>query len=151
MSRWRAERIPAVTVPPRPKGLPIAVAPGGSGQRLVGLDLQQRDVGLGVAPDDLGLQIGVVVQNDGDLVGVGDDVIVGYDITRRIDDKAGAERRALAWLSLLTASLGHAMLEKVPKKLFERRARRELRDFGSAVLALGFHRLGGGDINHRRQ
>ena len=134
-----------------PRG--VAVAPGGGGQRLVGLDLQQRDIGLGVAPDELGLQIGVVVQNDGDLVGVGDHVIVGYDITRRVDDKAGAERGALARLSLRTAPLGHAMLEEVPKELLERRARRELRHFGSAVLtpAFGFHRLRRRNVDHRGQ
>jgi hypothetical protein len=124
-----------------PRG--VAVAPGGGYQRLVGLDLQQRDVGFGVAPDKLGLQIGVVVQNDVNLVGVGDHVIVGYDITRRVDDKARAERCAFARLSFLTAPLGHAMLEEVPKELLERRARRELRHFGSAVLTsmFGFHRL----------
>jgi len=93
------------------------------------------------------------VQNDGDLVGVGDHVIVGYDITRRVDDKAGAERGALARLSLRTAPLGHAVLEKVPKELLERRARRELGHFGSAVLApaFGFHRLGRRDVDHRGQ
>ena len=105
MSRWRADRMPAVTLPPRPNGLPIASTQSptrevslspqvAARQRLVGLDLQQRDIGLGVAPDELGLQIGVVVQDDGDLVGVGDHVIVGYDIARRVDDEAGAERGA---------------------------------------------------------
>ena len=81
MSRARAEMMPAVTVPPRPNGLPIAstqsptrtssLSPNvTAGQRLVGLDPQQRQIGLGVAADQLGLQVGVVVKDDVDLVGV---------------------------------------------------------------------------------
>ena len=90
MSRLRAETMPAVTVPPRLNGLPIAITHSPSRSLslspnftalsgLVGLTLQQREIGLGVAADDLGLQRGAVVEDDGDLVGVGDDVIVGHD------------------------------------------------------------------------
>ncbi len=106
MSRWRAERIPAVTLPPSPKGLPIAKTQSptrdaslspqlAAVKGLSVLTFSKRDVGLGVAPDELRLQMGVVVQDDGDFVGVGDDVIVGHHIARRVDDKARTERGAL--------------------------------------------------------
>ena len=89
MSRPRAETMPAVTVPPRPNGLPIAstqsptrslsrIAELHRGQRLVRLHLQQGDVAGLVAPDHLRLQRGVVLQGDGDLVGAVDHVIVGH-------------------------------------------------------------------------
>ena len=65
MSRLVAEMMPTVTVPPRPKGLPIAItqsptrilaeSPKLDGlQRLLGLDLQQREIGLGIMTEDLG-------------------------------------------------------------------------------------------------
>ena len=154
-----------MTLPPRPKGLPIAstqsptrelsLSPQSTGgQRLVGLDLQQRDIGLGVAPDEFGLKIGVVVQNDGDLVGVGDHVIVGDDVARRVDDEAGAERgRPCAAEPPDGRRCGTPCSKKSLKELLERRARRELRHFGSAMLApaFGFHRLGRRNVDHRGQ
>ncbi len=53
---------------------------------------QQREIALGILADQLGLELGAVVEDDVDLVGVGDDVIVGHDEAGRIDDEAGAER-----------------------------------------------------------
>jgi hypothetical protein len=93
------------------------------------------------------------MQNDGDLVGIGDDVIVGDDIAGRINDEAGAERSALARLSLRTPALGNAMLEKVAKELLEWGARRELRDLWPAMLAAAFrfHRLGRRNVDNRGQ
>ena len=96
MSRLRAETMPAVTVPPRLNGLPIAITHSPSRtlvgvaelhrlQRLGRLHLQHREIGLRVAADHLGLQPRAVVEDDGDLVGVGDDVVVG-------DDDAGRHR-----------------------------------------------------------
>ena len=81
MSRWRAETMPAVTVPPSPKGLPIAITqspirvafriapsrPPVSG--FVALDLEQRQVGLLVAADQGSLERGLVGQATVDLVG----------------------------------------------------------------------------------
>ena len=61
-------------------------------ERLVGLDPQQRDVGLLIAAHQLGLDAGAVVEDDGDLVGVGDDVVVGDHDAGGVDDEAGAER-----------------------------------------------------------
>ena len=99
-------------------------------ERLVGLDPQQREIGLLVAADDLGLQPGAVIEDDGDLVGVGDHVIVGHDDAGRIDDEAGAERvdparRCVRDLAVaLTAA---AVLEEIVEELLERRAGRQLR------------------------
>ncbi len=88
MSRLRADTMPAVTKPPRLNGLPIAITHSPSRslseiaelhrlQRLVGLDPQQRDVGLLIAADQLGLDAAAVIEDDGDLVGVRDHVVVG--------------------------------------------------------------------------
>ena len=46
-------------------------------ERLVGLHAQHREIGLLVATDDLGLEPRAVVQDHGDVVGIGDHVIVG--------------------------------------------------------------------------
>ncbi len=95
MSRLVAEMMPTVTLPPRPKGLPIAItqsptrifdeSPKVDGlERLLRLDLEQREIGLGVVAEDLDdLQLGAVGEVDDDLVGALDDVIVGDDRGRR--------------------------------------------------------------------
>ena len=96
MSRLRAETMPAVTVPPRPNGLPIAITQSPSRSLsespnftavsgFGGLTFSTREVGLLVDADELGLELGAVVEDDGDLVGVRDDVVVG-------DDDAGRSR-----------------------------------------------------------
>src|SRR3546814_6935987 len=64
--------------------------------RLLGLHLQQRQVGVLVAADDGGIQRSAVRQHDLHLVRVGDDVVVGDDVAARVDDEAGAERAATA-------------------------------------------------------
>ena len=72
MSRLSAETMPAVTVPPRPNGLPMAstqsptrsavgVAEMRGLQRLRRLHLQKREVGLVVDADYFGLQFAAVV------------------------------------------------------------------------------------------
>jgi hypothetical protein len=73
MSRLRAETMPAVTVPPKPKGLPMAITQ--SPTRLssespkaiavsgaFGSDLQDGDVGLRIAADDFRLEAGLVMR-----------------------------------------------------------------------------------------
>ena len=58
----------------------VGVAERDGGQVLgVALDLDQREVGLRVAADDLGLVLLAVRQLHDDLVGVLDDVVVGED------------------------------------------------------------------------
>ena len=95
--------MPAVTVPPRLNGLPMAITHSPSRSLsespnftalsgLSGLTLQQRDVGLLILADQLGLEARAVVEDDGDLVGFRDHVIVGDHDAGGIDDEAGAER-----------------------------------------------------------
>ena len=56
---------------------------------VVGVDLQQRDVGLRVAADQFGLELAPVLQLDDDLLGIVDDVVVGHHVPlRRIDNHA---------------------------------------------------------------
>ena len=103
MSRLRAETMPAVTVPPRLNGLPIATTHSPSRtlsespnftalSGLVGLTLQHREIGLLIAADHLGLEPRAVGEDHVDLVGFGDHVVVGDDDAGRIDDEARAER-----------------------------------------------------------
>ena len=105
--------MPAVTVPPSPNGLPIASTQ--SPTRALSLSPQPAAISflsvltfsrarsvLVSRPTTSRLQLGVVVQDDGDLVGVGDDVVVGDDEAGGIDDEARAERGRLARLPLLT-------------------------------------------------
>ena len=111
------------------------------------LDLEDGDVGLGVAADDLGLEPGVVVQDDRDLVGVLDDVVVGDDVAVVVDEEArpqrgGAPPRLLLLLARLVAL--HELLEE----LLERRTGRQLRQLDARVA---FDRLGRRDVDDRRQ
>ena len=103
MSRLRAETMPAVTVPPRLNGLPIATTHSPSRSlsqspnftALSGLSDFTRSSARSLLvslPTSFGRQLGAVVEDDVDLVGIGDDVIVGDDEAGRIDDEAGAER-----------------------------------------------------------
>ncbi len=119
MLRCSAETMPAVTVPPRPKGLPIGddpvadarlgrIAELDEGQRLLGHDLEHGEVARGVGADQLRLDIRVrsgmmtVIESTvaprapgADHVVVGDDVAVGRD------DEARTERLRLARLGAL--------------------------------------------------
>ena len=69
MLRLRAETMPAVTVEPMPKGSPMAITQSPmralslspkwvAGSGFFGVDLQQRQIGLGVAAHHLGRQSG---------------------------------------------------------------------------------------------
>ena len=95
--------MPAVTVPPSPNGLPIAItgsptrtlsesAKVAERQRSSAVDLDQREVGVRILADHLGRQLAAVLQGDGDLVGAVDDVVVGDDQAVVVDDEAGAHR-----------------------------------------------------------
>src|SRR3954469_565050 len=140
MSRLRAETMPAVTVPPRLNGLPIAITH--SPRRSLsespnftatsgfagGVKFQHRQIGLLVDPDQRRLDLGAVVHDDVDLVSIGNDVVVGHDNARGIDDKTGAERIGLARLhatAALVAARAAAVLEEIVEKFLERRARRK--------------------------
>ena len=90
-------------MPPRLNGLPIAITHSPSRSLsespnftafsgLSGLTRSTARSVLVSRADQLGLEPRAVVEDDGDLVGVGDHVIVGDDDAGRIDDEAGAER-----------------------------------------------------------
>src|SRR5207248_415613 len=87
----------------------VAELHGRQGLRCV--DLDDGDVGLGIGADDLGEMpvvegvIGVAVELDVDLVGFVDDVIVGNDVTARVDDEARAEGFALGVAGAVIATL----------------------------------------------
>ena len=105
-------------------------------QRLGRLEFQHRQIGLLVDADQLGLELAAVVHDDVDLVGIGDDVIVGHDDARGIDDEAGAERVGLVRLQIAalgTARTAMAVLEEIVEELLERRARRQLRHRAPAL------------------
>src|SRR5439155_23663493 len=55
------------------------------------VDLDQRDVGFRVAPDDLRLELLAPRQLDDYLVRILDDVVIGEYVAGRIDDEARAE------------------------------------------------------------
>ena len=119
IERSVAETMPVESDCSWPNGLPIAAtgvptstALGGADLDRVqiealGVDLEQRDVGVGVEADDLGLDLVAVGELDEDLVGgvdvigaaaaraaallgVGDDVGVGDDLALVVDHEAGA-------------------------------------------------------------
>ena len=115
--RPRAEMMPAVTEWPRPNGLPIAITQSptrtlsespnlmaGSGFLFGGSTLSTRHVDAAVGADQLGLELGVVAQDDGDVLGALDHVVVGDDVAFAVDDEARAQRGAAALLLLAAAS-----------------------------------------------
>ena len=69
--------------------------------------------------DQRRLHLVAVFENDGDLVGAFDDVVVGDDIARGIDDEAGAQR--------LHAPRPVIAVGEVLEEVVERRALRRLR------------------------
>ena len=108
------------------------------------IDLEQRDVGLGVAPDHAGGKRLAVGEGDGDLRRLGDDMVVGHDVAVGIDDEAGPERVGARHRAALFRPLLAAALEVVAEEFLERRARRHLR------RAAGLRLLTAGDVDHRR-
>src|SRR4051794_30972906 len=141
----------------------VAVAETDIGQRLVGLDLQHRDVGARIAADDAGGVFAVVLKRDLDLGGFADNVVIGDDIAGRVDDEAGAKRDAVAAaFSVRTAAerprkhltfatllaVAAMLIEKAAQVIVEWGAPERLRQpIGEALdIALFRHR----DIDHRR-
>src|SRR5712675_1650733 len=116
------------------------------------LEFQHRKIGLLVDAYQLGLDLGAVVHDDVDLVGIRDDVIVGHGDASGVDDEAGAERVGLARLQIpasvtalgIAPGAATAVLEKIVEEFLERRARRQLRYRAPALgAALGFDGLRG--------
>ena len=105
-------------------------------ERLVGMHAQQREIGLGVLADQLGLELGAVVEDDADLVGVGDDVIIGDDEPGRIDDEAGAQRVDAVRRVVQVVALAVVVLEEFVEKLLHRRAGRQIGQFADVRVDL---------------
>src|SRR5713226_1982142 len=88
-------------------------------QRFYRFEFQHREIGLLVDADQLGLDLGAVIHDDVDLVGIRDDVIVGHDDPRGFDDEAGTERIGLARLQITALGVASgttaatAILEKI--------------------------------------
>ncbi len=70
-------------------------------------ELQQGDVGLLIAADQLGVQFAPVVQLHADFIGVVDDVIVGQHVAfGGVDDDAGTQPFKWAGALLLAGEIG---------------------------------------------
>ena len=111
-------------------------------QRLRRLHLEKRQIGLVVAPDQLGRKRGAVIQRHRDLVGAFDHMIVGHDQAGGIDDEAGAERGDMPRQPAI-------VLQEILEQVLQRRTRRHIRQRKLRFLRL--QGLGGGDVHHRRQ
>src|SRR5581483_3204740 len=68
------------------------------------VDLEERNVGISVGPDELGVVLGTVGRRDDDLRCVSRDVIVCQDIPVGGNNKTGAERLDLIFLRLYTSA-----------------------------------------------
>ena len=150
MKRPLALTIPAVTVCSRPKGLPDGEHPAADlerlgvphlqrGKVLGAFDLDQRQVGLGVAADDLGVELPFVGQPDLDLVGVLDHVVVGDDEPVRVDDEARPQAALLELPARAALAEGLAVGLAVAERVAE-----EVPEDRPALLG-GFH---GADVDH---
>src|SRR5690606_37804975 len=67
------------------------------GRQTLRIDLQYRDVGVGIAPDYLGLELPTVGERDPDRLRIFHDVVVGQDVAVLTDDEAGAAASLYAW------------------------------------------------------
>ena len=115
------------------------------------VNFEDSKIGFDILADQIGLQLGAVVEIDFNLVGIRNDVIIGDDeALLGIDDEARSKRLHLARLVALLAIL---VVEEILEVLLERRAFRHFRHGHGAIAlaAIVFHRLRGGDIYHRIQ
>ena len=128
---------------------PVGIAERNRGERMLRLHPQQCEVDLGVASEDFGLEASAVVEDDGHLVGVGDDVVVGHHDAGGVDDEARAQRidpaRGVRPVLVVALLIVAAVLEEFVEELLEGRTGRKLRRRAVAVV----DRLRGRDIDHR--
>jgi len=136
--------IPAVTEPPRriaDRDDPIAdfgaiaVSPCDVGEPLARIDLEEGDVGFLVSADHPGSVPAVVLKNHGDLVGVGDDMVVCYY------SPAGSVMNPEPSGDLFRGIAELGLFENAFEELVERRAARPQR--GGALIARVTLALGG--------
>ena len=110
------------------------------------IDFQQGQVRFLVLADDLGVELFAIVQDHGHLVRAFDDVIVGNDQPRLIDNETRSQGRDAA-RGLITAGPAVEAVEKIT----EGRAFRELELRAFVRLALALDLLRRRDIDDRRQ
>ncbi len=108
--------------------------PERDGRQRVEVDLEHRQIALGVGADLRGPHVAAVEQRDPDLVGAFDDVVVGEDVAVLAHDHAGAQAGLQA-----PARGAELLAEEAP----EQRVVHERGD------PLGDH-LGAVDVDHRR-
>ena len=111
-------------------------------QRLGRRYLEQRQICLLVAPDQLGRQRTPVVQRHRDLIGALDHMVVGHDVAAGIDDEARAQRGDVARQARPGA-------EEILEQVGKRRTRRDIGQAGCARRRL--QGLGRGDVDDGRQ
>ena len=114
------------------------------------VDLEQREVGLLVDADDLGLVLGVVVEDDGDRLALVDDVVVGDDVAVLGDDEARAEagrigalpaELAIALVVVLALAVAELLEEALHRRVLvaEELLHLVALPVGGGLLDLGLH------------
>src|SRR5262249_8111201 len=111
----------------------ITVAEADIREGFARIDLEHRQVGAWVAPDDFGGVFGAVLRCYLNLAGVADDMVVGHNVALGIDDKAGAERDPL-YLAVIAKTMRKRLvfallllIEKPAQHVVERRIAEFLR------------------------
>ncbi len=79
----------------------------GRDRQVLGIDLQQRDIGLRVAADQFGRELALVIQFDGNFVRAIHHMMVGDDITVGGNDESGTQ--ALQGHPLAAGRLGEGL------------------------------------------
>jgi len=93
-----------------PRGVGIAES---GGRQSAGLDLHQRNVGLGIQALDLALESAAILQTDDDLVRIFNDVVIGQDVTVGRNDDAGAFTREPLLTRVAVVALAIAVFLKM--------------------------------------
>src|ERR1022692_3006125 len=140
----------------------VRVAQLGCGQRLLGVNLDDREIGFLVNPNHdgvVGHGGGIVHQLYVDAIGFLDHVIVGHDVALGVDDDAGTQG-ALAQIvgpkALVRTSLAALATKKAVEEVLERTvfvaATRSFLAGGHAAAATVrvLDRRFGADVDHRR-
>ena len=129
----------------------IGIAELEEGQFLLGVHLEQGEVGLLVGADELGHErrglAVALVEGDVDHVGIGHHMIVGDDIAVSRDDEARTKRLLLFLRGTLSAARACAeLIEELPETGGHVAEHLAEEFFGTAPLGRAFR----ADIDHRR-
>jgi len=94
------------------------------GLQVGGVDLQDRDVGLGIGTNDTRFEFATIREGDADVGGAVYDVVVGYDIALRSHDNSRAEAFGTTLLRNIELAIAALTLAHTPitEKLTEERA-----------------------------